>query len=384
MRKWLLSIAAALLLLWAVPVGNSPVTEVQAAVTVKTPALVSAKASGTSKIKLTWKKPGSVTGYRIYRKTDGTGWKAIKTLSGSNTVSYTDSGLKPGVRYIYTVKAYKKPEGGTVWSGYDKKGIFAVTGMDAPKFRVGVSTKEDCAVVISITPAPGSVGSVIYRKSGSETKWTRIGVTKGKSYADRTLKKGVTCTYTVRSYQRYSGVTYYGKYDTKGQKCLIKPENAGFLKLKNFVTKKGYLDSEGNRFVGESMEEQGYQFLWTIAYIKSKNIFEFMFATENKDYYDAMVMYLRPNPEETSIEYGLAFKEAQAGFFATLRMKNRNYRGSENMTFTVKENTAGIPNSDIQEPANEILRLGFTGWQEILTQGAGVPFGKLGFESLNI
>ena len=89
-----------LILLLCIPVlqfGNG--VGVQAATKLATPKLVSAKAQGTSKIKVTWKKVSGADGYKVYRKTYGTTkWKAIKTIS-SNISTFTDTKLESGMYY---------------------------------------------------------------------------------------------------------------------------------------------------------------------------------------------------------------------------------------------------------------------------------------------
>ena len=88
-----------------------------------TPSLKSLeKASGTS-LKLIWGKVSGASGYIVYRKTGNGKWKKIKTISGGSTVAYTNTGLKKGTKYTYTVKAYRVVNETKVYSGYDKKGL---------------------------------------------------------------------------------------------------------------------------------------------------------------------------------------------------------------------------------------------------------------------
>lgn len=100
--------------------------------TIPTPKLVSAKATGSSKItvtwkavsgkvKVTWKKLSNVDGYQVCRKTKNGSWKVIGTVS-SKTTSYMDKTAKKGVTYYYTVKAYNDNKGSKVIGFYDTKG----------------------------------------------------------------------------------------------------------------------------------------------------------------------------------------------------------------------------------------------------------------------
>lgn len=82
MKKKVVSLLKIVLLILAlcIPIlqfGNG--VDVQAAIKLATPKLVSAKAQGTSKIKVTWKKVSGADGYKVYRKEYGDKkWKSIK------------------------------------------------------------------------------------------------------------------------------------------------------------------------------------------------------------------------------------------------------------------------------------------------------------------
>lgn len=57
--------------------GGAYVTEVQATARVATPKLVSAKASGKSKIVFKWKAVKGASGYTVFRKEKGGKWKNV-------------------------------------------------------------------------------------------------------------------------------------------------------------------------------------------------------------------------------------------------------------------------------------------------------------------
>ena len=107
------------------------VAEVQAAVTVAAPAMSSIKIVGKNKIIFSWKQVKGTAGYRVYRKTGNSGWKAVKTITGSKNVTFTDTKVSTGARYTYTVKAYRKSGKNIIWSGYNKKGLTAIAGLNS-------------------------------------------------------------------------------------------------------------------------------------------------------------------------------------------------------------------------------------------------------------
>lgn len=58
-------------------------------------------------VKLTWTK-ADVTGYRIYRKTDGGKYVRIKTIKKGSTSTYKDTNVQKGHTYTYRIRAYLK------------------------------------------------------------------------------------------------------------------------------------------------------------------------------------------------------------------------------------------------------------------------------------
>lgn len=117
-RKLLLCIMIALTAAFIAPHGMTSV-EVQAAA-VETPRLINAS-SGSKTSFIRWDKVKGASGYRVYRKVDGKRWRLLETVSGSSNTIYEDKNMKPGTCYVYTVRAYKKVNGETVLSSYNKK-----------------------------------------------------------------------------------------------------------------------------------------------------------------------------------------------------------------------------------------------------------------------
>lgn len=67
---------------------------------------------------ISWNKVSSVQGYQLYRSTSKNGrYQCIKTLS-SKSSSYKNGGLKKKKTYYYKIRAYKKVNGKTFYSGF--------------------------------------------------------------------------------------------------------------------------------------------------------------------------------------------------------------------------------------------------------------------------
>ncbi len=163
--------------------------------------------NSNSGVTVKWSKSAGATGYYVYRKTGTGNWQKIATVKGTSKVSYTDTKAKSGVTYRYTVKAYYS----SYVSAYNTNG-FAVRRLTTPTLKSVTSAKA--GVTFKWNKVTGATGYIVYRKTGNGS-WQKIATVKGNtkvSYLDKTAKKGVTYTYTVRAY--YGTSTSY--YNTKG------------------------------------------------------------------------------------------------------------------------------------------------------------------------
>ena len=85
------------------------------------PVLQSAIKTGKTAVKVTWKKVPGAAKYRVFCKTNNSGWKKAADTTAN---SYTVKGLKSGTSYTFTVRCINK-NGTSYTSGYNAKGIFA-------------------------------------------------------------------------------------------------------------------------------------------------------------------------------------------------------------------------------------------------------------------
>ena len=92
----------------------------QKAITKTKSVTIKTKKSGSSKVKVTWKKVTGAEGYEVYMKTGAKGkYVKVKTLS-SGKVAYTTSKLNKGKKYYFKVRVYKKVENTKVYSAWSK------------------------------------------------------------------------------------------------------------------------------------------------------------------------------------------------------------------------------------------------------------------------
>ncbi len=153
---------------------------------------ISSVATASTGITVKWKKVSGVSGYYIYRKTEDGEFSRIKTALSTAT-SYTDTGAKKGVIYVYTIKAY---------SGSAKSASAAYTNavrLTAPKVT---AANGNGYIKISWDTVKGAGSYRVYRKASGESGWTSLGNASSSetSYKDTTVKSGTKYYYTVKAF----------------------------------------------------------------------------------------------------------------------------------------------------------------------------------------
>ncbi len=155
--------------------------------------------SQTSKgVTIKWSGVSLAESYTLYRKSGSSGYKALKTLTGK---SYTDTTVKGGTKYTYTVKASNFGSN----SGYNKTGI-SILFLSAPTVKLA---DKSGYVSVSWNKITSAKGYVIYKKTGSGSYKKLKTVTSGStlSYSDKSVKSGTKYAYYVKA---YNGSTYSG------------------------------------------------------------------------------------------------------------------------------------------------------------------------------
>ncbi|MCD8382034.1 MAG: glycosyl hydrolase 53 family protein, partial [Clostridiales bacterium] len=156
------------------------------------------------KIVLTWTKSAGATGYYVYRRTTDGAFTKIATLSGADTLSYTDYEVasNSGTGYYYAVRAYK---------GYSASSYTPVRIV-----RLGHPTltlsKTSSGIQLSWTKSNNCTSYVIYRveTDGSLTQLAKVS-SSTLTYTDKTVKSGTKYTYAVRAYRDGSYSSYTAK-----------------------------------------------------------------------------------------------------------------------------------------------------------------------------
>ncbi len=161
-------------------------------------------------IKIKWSRVTGAKYYKIYRKLGKNEWDYI---GKTDSLCFYDNKVSSGKIYTYTVKAAY----GKYYSSHNKTGI-KTKRLITPKLKSATSTKS--GVTLKWSKTSYNSGYIVYRKSG-KNDFTRIAVVKNPDtlhFLDKSAKKGVTYTYTVKAYSGsyyssyYSGIKIKDKY----------------------------------------------------------------------------------------------------------------------------------------------------------------------------
>ena len=172
-------------------------------------------------VTLSWNKVASAKKYYAYSyNTKTKKWKRLKTTS---SLKYTQKDLSAGQKYVYGVKAVTTEKKKTVKSKMSKK----VTAVTKPGTVTGlkVSSKDSSSVTLSWNKVSSARGYAVYKYDASTKKYTLIDRTLSTSYKVKKLKAETSYTFVVRSYVKYSSLTY-GAYSS-AVKVKTTPQKPG-------------------------------------------------------------------------------------------------------------------------------------------------------------
>ena len=172
--------------------------------------------SDKTSVTVTWNKIGSGDRYVVFRKTPGSSWTRLATLTDKNITSYTDKKPVLGKTNTYTVRSYYSKT--KVYGNYNSKGVSVnvpkpvVPGQ--PKLKKATAESYDRVKLTWNKASNATAYRIYYRTNGGSWKSAGDVDANTTSFIHSGLKENTRYTYTVKAYNKNS--KKWGNYDKKG------------------------------------------------------------------------------------------------------------------------------------------------------------------------
>ena len=172
--------------------------------------------SDKTSVTVTWNKIGSGDRYVVFRKTPGSSWTRLATLTDKNITSYTDKKPVLGKTNTYTVRSYYSKT--KVYGNYNSKGVSVnvpkpvVPGQ--PKLKKATAESYDRVKLTWNKASNATAYRIYYRTNGGSWKSAGDVDANTTSFIHSGLKENTRYTYTVKAYNKNS--KKWGSYDKKG------------------------------------------------------------------------------------------------------------------------------------------------------------------------
>ncbi len=164
---------------------------------------------------ITWEPLDGADGYTVYRAEGGSAdFSEAGTVTG-NATSYTDSALRAGLVYRYTVAGYRLLEGSRVY-GEESDEATVKPVPQAPE--LSVSLPDYRSVRLSWKRVEGADGYEIVRKVSGNSTFKKVKtIQKGstKKWTDNGVDTGTKYVYRIRAFQKVGNSTIWSDYSAE-------------------------------------------------------------------------------------------------------------------------------------------------------------------------
>ena len=175
--------------------------------------VVKAHSTGYNSAHISWNGQYGIGQFRVYRKPQVGPTKLVKAVGG-RTTAINDTGLETGVKYTYTVIAFRKVSG-KVHKSATSKGVVVKPVPGVSKIK-GIKAKGK-GVTFKLKAVAGATGYNIVRRTGNKNGFKKIATIRTGSkltYYDKSLKKGTKYYYKVIAFTTVKGTHYFGRYSS--------------------------------------------------------------------------------------------------------------------------------------------------------------------------
>ncbi|MDR2793433.1 MAG: fibronectin type III domain-containing protein [Treponema sp.] len=185
---------------------NSLYTQINGSSTTTAPSAptgVSASASSSSSITVSWDPASNASSYYIYRATSSSG--SYSYVASTSSTSYTNTGLSSGTTYYYKVSAHNSYGEGSQSSYTYATTSSSSSGVPSAPTGVSASASSSSSITVSWNSVSNASGYYIYRATSSSGSYSYVTSTSSTSYTNTGLSSGTTYYYKVSAYNSSYG-----------------------------------------------------------------------------------------------------------------------------------------------------------------------------------
>ena len=317
-------------------------------VTVKTPYV---KISGTSSMWINKSVTLKTTSNTSAKVTWSSSNKSIATVSSSGRVT----GKKAGSATIYAKITYK---GRTYTGKYTVK--VKKPYVKLSKTDITIYVGEPYKLTATATPT----ATVKFKSSNTKV------ATVSSSGKITPKDKGSA---TITAYFTYAGKTY-------SKTCSVTVKKSTYRLVKNYIIKNGAKDADGNRTIGEWIEEDGTTCDFTITYNVKKDCLVFYMSIEDVELQSRVKFELKENQKTAKvkmiIDAGELYGTANVRYDLTVAKYNIESEFAYYIT-----TTGGLSSEEFEPMVSLMNLLSFSGWEMVLSEN-GYTLKDVGFKNL--
>lgn len=154
----------------------------------------------------------------------------------------------------------------------------------------------------------------------------------------------------------------------------------GFTKLRNYINTYGLVYPSGNTYIKAYKNINTSTCTWEIMYDKETEMLNFELRTSGNKTEDALTVKVGMNAVSANTTYTFLSSQYRSGFKLRTDLDMESYDGNTPIEFNVASTTGTYYTySEMLTLVNAQLKLGFSGWQNLLMKDADVKLVDLGF-----
>ena len=178
---------------------------------------------------------------------------------------------------------------------------------------------------------------------------------------------------TITAYFTYAGKTY-------SKTCSVTVKKSTYRLVKNYIIKNGAKDADGNRTIGEWIEEDGTTCDFTITYNVKKDCLVFYMSIEDVELQSRVKFELKENQKTAKvkmiIDAGELYGTANVRYDLTVAKYNIESEFAYYIT-----TTGGLSSEEFEPMVSLMNLLSFSGWEMVLSEN-GYTLKDVGFKNL--